>query len=51
MNEQYMYVADMDGNIIIDTRGGQRMLHPTLVGGSNLQVQAAGMIEIRGGKI
>lgn len=27
------------------------MPHPTLVGGSNPQVQAAGMIEIRGGKI
>lgn len=51
MNGQYMYVVDMDGNIIIGTRGGQRMPHPTLVGGSNPQVQAAGMIEIRGGKI
>ena len=51
MNGKYMYVVDMDGNIIIGTRGGQRMPHPTLVGGSNPQVQAAGMIEIRGGKI
>ncbi len=51
MNGQYMYVVDMDGNIIIGTRGGQRMPHPTLVGGSNPQVQAAGMVEIRGGKI
>lgn len=51
MNGQYMYVVDMDGNIIIGTRGGQRMPHPTLVGGRNPQVQAAGMIEIRGGKI
>lgn len=51
MNGQYMYVVDMDGNIIIGTRGGQRMPHPTLVGGSNPQVQAAGMIEVRGGKI
>ena len=51
MNGQYMYVVDMDGNIIIGTRGGQRMPHPTLVGGKNPQVQAAGMIEIRGGKI
>lgn len=25
MNGQYMYVVDMDGNIIIGTRGGQRM--------------------------
>ncbi|WP_040214198.1 hypothetical protein [Clostridium polynesiense] len=51
MNGQYMYVIDMDGNIIIGTRGGQRMPHPTLVGGSNPQVQAAGMMEVRGGKI
>ncbi len=51
MNGQYMYVVDMDGNIIIGTRGGQRMPHPTLVGGRNPQVQAAGIVEIRGGKI
>ena len=51
MNGQYMYVIDMNGNIIIGTRGGQRMPHPTLIGGSNPQVQAAGIIEIRGGKI
>lgn len=51
MNGQYMYVIDMDGNIIIGTRGGQRMPHPTLVGGRNPQVQAAGMIDVRGGKI
>lgn len=51
MNGQYMYVVDMDGNIIIGTRGGQRMPHPTLVGGSNPQVQVAGIVEIRGGKI
>lgn len=51
MNGQYMYVVDMDDNIIIGTRGGQRMPHSTLIGGSNPQVQAAGMVEIRGGKI
>lgn len=51
MNGQYMYVIDMDGNMIIGTRGGQRMPHPTLVGGNNPQVQAAGILEIRGGKI
>jgi hypothetical protein len=51
INGQYMYVVDMDGNIIIGTRGGQRMPHPTLVGGGNPQVQAAGIVEIRGGKI
>lgn len=51
MNGQYMYVIDADGNIIIGTRGGQRMPHATLIGGYNPQVQAAGILEIRGGKI
>lgn len=51
MNGKYMYAVDMDGNIIIGTRGGQRMPHPTLIGGKNPQVQAAGMVEVRGGKI
>ncbi len=51
MNGQYMYVVDTDGNIIIGTRYGQRMPHPTLIGGINPQVQAAGIIELRGGKI
>lgn len=51
MNGQYMYVVDMDENIIIGTRGGQRMPHPTLVGGSSPQVRVAGMVEIRGEKI
>ncbi|WP_097007021.1 hypothetical protein [Lacrimispora amygdalina] len=51
MNGKYMYAVDMDGNIIIGTRGGQRMPHPTLIGGENPQVQAAGMVEVRGGKI
>lgn len=51
MNGQYMYVVDMDRNIVLGTRGGQRMPHPTLVGGKNPQVQAVGMVEIRGGKI
>ena len=50
-NGQYMYVVDTSGNTVIGTRGGQRMPHPTLVGGSNLQVQAAGIVDIRGGKI
>lgn len=51
MNGQYMYVIDMDGNIIIGTRTGQKMPHPMLVEGNNPQVQAAGILEIRGGKI
>ena len=58
MNGKYMYVVDFDGNIIIGTRAKNpitgetlRMPHPTLVGGVNPEVQAAGMVEIRGGKI
>ena len=50
-NGQYMYVVDTQGNIIIGSRSGQHMPHPTLIGGSNPQVQAAGIVEIRGGKI
>ena len=51
MNGKYMYVVDMDNNMIIGTRSGQHMPHPTLVGGNNPRVQAAGIIEIRRGKI
>ena len=58
MNGKYMYVVDLDGNIIIGTRAKDpmtgdtlRMPHPTLVSGANPEVQAAGMVEIRGGKI
>ena len=51
MNGQFMYVVDVDGNIIIGSRAGQHMPHPTLIGGSNPTVQGAGIIEIRGGKI
>jgi RHS repeat-associated protein len=57
MNGKYMYVIDKDGNIIFGTRGKNidgetlRMPHPTLIGGKNPQAIAAGMIEIRAGKI
>lgn len=51
MNGNYTYVIDMDGNIIVGTRNGQRMPHPTLIGGKDPRVQAAGIIDIRGGKI
>ena len=51
MNGQFMYVVDDSGNIIIGTRAGKRMPHPTLIGGSNPTVQAAGIVEIRGGRI
>jgi hypothetical protein len=57
-NGQFMYVIDERGQIIIGTRGkdaltGQtlHMPHPTLIGGENPSVLAAGMIDIRGGKI
>lgn len=51
MSGRFMYVVDQNGDIIIGTRGGQRMPHPTLIGGENPQVRAAGMVDIRGGKI
>jgi hypothetical protein len=51
MSGKFMYVVDEAGEIIIGTRAGQRMPHPTLVGGANPLVQAAGIVDIRGGKI
>lgn len=51
MSGQFMYVVDDAGDIIIGTRAGQRMPHPTLVGGANPQVRAAGIVDIRGGRI
>ena len=50
-NGQFMYVIDRDGTIIVGSRSGQRMPHPTLVGGENPQVLGAGIVDIRGGKI
>jgi hypothetical protein len=51
MSGQFMYVIDESGKITIGTRAGQRMPHPTLVGGANPRVQAAGIVDIRGGRI
>ena len=51
MSGQFMYVVDSEGNIIIGTRAGQRMPHPTLVGGKNPTVKGAGIVDIRGGRI
>jgi hypothetical protein len=51
MSGQFMYVVDDGGNVIIGTRGGQRMPHPTLVGGPNPSAQATGIVDIRGGRI
>lgn len=50
------YVMDMNGNIIIGKRvnpndGRKRAPHPTLIGGKDPQVQCAGMITFRKGKI
>lgn len=51
MSGQFMYVVDDVGNIVIGTRAGQRMPHPTLIGGANPSVQGAGIVDIRGGRI
>ncbi|MBE6811071.1 MAG: hypothetical protein E7521_08475 [Ruminococcaceae bacterium] len=52
------YVIDMDGNIIVGKRSGNGRgpgalptPHPTLIGGSDPQVQMAGLLKIGGGKI
>jgi hypothetical protein len=50
-NGKFMYVIDEKGNIIIGNRNKAYYPHPTLIGGENPQVQSAGMVEIRGGKI
>jgi RHS repeat-associated protein len=47
----FMYVVDMEGRVIIGTRGGMRMPHPTLVAGVEPQVQGAGIVDIRGGRV
>jgi hypothetical protein len=51
MSGQFMYVVTSSGDIVIGTRSGQRMPHPTLVGGAEPQVRAAGIVDIRGGRI
>lgn len=55
MSGQFMYVVDDAGNIIIGTRARNitttPMPHPTLIGGANPQVRAAGIVDIRGGQI
>jgi hypothetical protein len=49
---QFQYVVDAKtGRIVIGTRGGARMPHPTLLGGPNPTVKAAGIVDIRGGRI
>lgn len=59
MSGQFMYVVDDAENIIIGTRARNvpgfeqfnGLPHPTLVGGSGPKVRAAGIIDIRGGRI
>ena len=52
----FMYVMDKNGNIIFGKRenpndGRKRSPHPTLIGGKDPQVQCAGIITFRDGKI
>ncbi len=50
-NVTVMYVVDDKGEVWVGKRQGQNMPHPTLIGGKAPQVQAAGMVKIRDGKI
>ena len=52
----FTYVMDKDGNIIFGKRynpndGRKRAPHPTLIGGKDPQVQCAGMIQFKKGRI
>lgn len=54
--ENMPYVIDLQGNIILGKRNGNGRdgmptPHPTLIGGKDPQVQMAGLVKIRGGKI
>ena len=40
-----------DGRVVIGSRGGARMPHPTLVGGANPRVTGAGIVKFQRGKI
>jgi hypothetical protein len=51
LSGNYMYVVDDQGAVYIGTRAGQHMPHPTLIGGEDPTVLAAGEIDIRGGRI
>jgi len=48
---KYMYVVDEQGMIRIGTRAQQHMPHPTLTGGLDPTVRAAGEVDIRAGQI
>ena len=57
--QEYMYVIDENDKLIIGTRAQHtdfsnplgKAPHPTLIGGADPKVQAAGTVEFRGGKI
>ena len=54
LNGEFMYVITLDEKIIIGNRNRKenaRMPHPTLIGGADPKVLAAGMVRIDGGKI
>lgn len=53
---KYTYVMDEDGTIVFGKRvnpndGRKRAPHPTLIGGKDPEVQCAGMIEFKKGRI
>ena len=53
---EFMYVMDKDGNIIFGKRENpndkaKNSPHPTLIGGKDPQVQCAGIIEFKDGRI
>jgi hypothetical protein len=50
-NGTFQYVVDQNGEVWVGRRMRQNMPHPTLIGGRDPQVQAAGMLEIQGGEI
>jgi len=55
-NGTYTYVVNQDGEIIFGKRSNpndssKRAPHPTLIGGKDPQVQVAGMITFKNGKI
>jgi len=55
-NGRFTYVLDENGNIIVGKRSNpnnptKRAPHPTLIGGKDPQVQVAGIITIKNGKI
>lgn len=50
-NGKFMYVVDENGKVIVGKRLGESMPHPTLIGGKNPKIQAAGTVQIQGGKI